>query len=77
MLELKTVNLKRTKLDTLVVPVCEDGGIHSDKTLSSMVAEAKTMLEFNGKAGQVLTLFSLSAPGSSVRFLSGSENAMT
>jgi hypothetical protein len=32
MLELKSVNLKRVKVDTLVVPVCEDRQIHTDKT---------------------------------------------
>jgi leucyl aminopeptidase len=57
MLELKTVNLKRAKVDTLVVPVCEDQTIHTDKTIVSMINTAKACKEFNGKKGETLTLF--------------------
>ncbi len=57
MLEVKAVNLKRTKVDTLMVPVCEDRGIHTDLTVTSMVEAAKALAEFNGKQGDVVTLF--------------------
>jgi len=57
MLELKSVNLKRAKVETLAVPVCEDGDIHNDQTLKSLVAAAKAKAEFKGKAGDRLTLF--------------------
>jgi leucyl aminopeptidase len=43
MLELKSVNLKRVKVDTLVVPVCEDRQIHTDKTLKSLTDAAKAI----------------------------------
>lgn len=57
MLELKTVNLKRVKVDTLVVPVCEDREIHTDKTLKTLTDVAKGFTEFNGKKGESITLF--------------------
>lgn len=56
MLEIKSVNLKRVKVDTLVVPVCEDREIHSDKTLTSLIAAAKASAVFKGKKGDVVTL---------------------
>jgi leucyl aminopeptidase len=57
MLELKTVNLSRAKVDTLVVPVCEDRAIHQDKTVASLVDAAKAYKEFKGKKGDRITLF--------------------
>ena len=57
MLEVKAVNLKRVKVDTLVVPVCEDRDIHADKLLTSLVGAAKALAEFKGKKGDVITLF--------------------
>ncbi len=57
MLELKTVNLKRSKVATLVVPVCEDGDIHNDGILKKLAADAKAKAEFKGKTGDNMTFF--------------------
>ena len=57
MLALKTVNLKRVKVDTLVVPVCEDRQIHTDKTLKALIDSAKGFAELEGKKGDRITLF--------------------
>ncbi len=57
MLELKAINLKRSKVETLVVPVCQDQDIHSDASLSAMIDRAKAYDEFSGKKGETLTLF--------------------
>jgi len=57
MLEVKTVNFRRTKVDTLVVPVCEDRDIHTDKTITSLIDAANAFKEFKGKKGDRLTLF--------------------
>jgi leucyl aminopeptidase len=57
MLELKTVNLKRSKVDTLVVPVCEDQEIHTDASVKTLVALAQNMPEFKGKPGDRITLY--------------------
>jgi len=63
MLEVKTVNLKRAKVDTLVVPVCEDSDIHTDMTITSLITDAKAFNEFKGKKGEVITLFKPSETG--------------
>jgi leucyl aminopeptidase len=57
MLEVKPVNLKRVKVDALVVPVCEDHAIHADATVKSLIDAAKSFPEFKGKKGDVITLF--------------------
>ena len=57
MLELKPVNLKRAKVQTLAIPVCEDGDLHTDPTVKSLAAAAKSKAEFKGKAGDGITLF--------------------
>ena len=57
MLEVKAVNLKRVKVDTLVVPVCEDRELHTDKSVRPLVDAAKAFAEFKGKKGDVITLF--------------------
>ena len=49
MLDVKAVNLKRVKVDTLVVPVCEDCELHTDKSVASLVDAAKGFAEFRGK----------------------------
>lgn len=57
MLELKSVNLKRTRVETLVVPVCEEEDIHSDPTVKALTAAAKALAEFKGKPGDRVSLF--------------------
>ena len=57
MVELKTVNLSNAKVETLVVPVCEDSEIHTNKTVISLVESAKALPEFKGKGGDRITLF--------------------
>ena len=52
MIEIKTVNLKRAKVNTLVVPVCEDQDIHTDSSVASLIDMAKAYDEFNGKKGE-------------------------
>ena len=49
MLEVKVINLKRVKVDTLVVPVCEDHEIHTDNTVKTLIDAAKA---FSGVQGE-------------------------
>ncbi len=37
MLYLKSVDLKKEKIESLVIPVCEDKNIHEDKTILSLI----------------------------------------
>jgi len=57
MIEIKAVNLKRSKVETLVVPVCEDQDIHTDAFVASLIDMARGYEEFNGERGDALTLF--------------------
>lgn len=57
MLEIKTVNLKRASVGTLVVPVCEDRSIHTDAMVKALIDQATVQAEFGGKKGETLTLF--------------------
>ncbi|MGA6924144.1 MAG: leucyl aminopeptidase [Desulfosarcina sp.] len=57
MLELKSVNLKRVEVETLAVPVCEDHEIHTDDTIKTLIRAASALDGFNGKKGDVVTLF--------------------
>jgi len=57
MVELKPVNLNSTKVETLIVPVCEDREIHTNKTVIGLEKSAKYYPEFKGKSGDRITLF--------------------
>jgi hypothetical protein len=58
MLEVKVVNLKRVKVDTLVVPVCEDAEIHADRTVKSLIDQAKALAGVQGQEGRCRYPFS-------------------
>ena len=79
MLEVNVVNLKRVKVDTLMVPVCEDCEIHSDKTVKSLIGQAKALAAFKGKKGDVVTLFQPADTGvnRAVFFGLGSSGTLT
>ncbi|QTA92800.1 leucyl aminopeptidase [Desulfonema magnum] len=52
MLELKSVNLIKDKIETLVIPVCEDKEIHDNQTIVSVVKKAKKIRAFKGEKDQ-------------------------
>ena len=58
MLVLKSVDLKKVKTETLLIPVCEDRNIHDDKTVSSLITKAKKLKEFKGGKGEDVTFYS-------------------
>ncbi len=55
MLKLKSIDLKKTRISTLAVPVCEDKNIHGSP-LSKLVEQAKKLEEFHGRKDETLTL---------------------
>ncbi len=57
MLYLKSIDLKKEKIRTLVVPVCEDKNIHADKTLLDIIKKAKKLKEFKGAKGDELIFY--------------------
>ncbi len=59
MLSLKSVDLKKEKIESLVIPVCEDKNIHDDKIISSLVDTAKKVKAFNGEKEDEIVLYHL------------------
>ena len=59
MLRLISADLKKDKIETLAVPVCEDKNIHSDASVAAIIRKAKRLKEFNGKKDQTITLYDL------------------
>jgi leucyl aminopeptidase len=59
MLSLKSVDLKKEKIESLVIPVCEDKNIHDDKIISSLVDTAKKVKAFNGEKDDEIVLYHL------------------
>ena len=55
MIRLKNIDIQKNSIATLVVPVCEDQEIH-DGILKSLSSQAKKFEEFDGKAGEEITL---------------------
>ena len=59
MLRLKAIDLKKQKIDTLIVPVCEDKKIHDDRIINAIIKKALNLKEFNAEKGDALTLYDL------------------
>ncbi|MBU4463806.1 MAG: hypothetical protein KKB05_07705, partial [Proteobacteria bacterium] len=49
MLKLTSIDLKKVKTETLIIPVCEDKTIHDSPTISLLIKKAKQLKEFTGK----------------------------
>ena len=58
MLQLKTVDLKKTKTETLVISVCEDTQIYDNSAIVSIINKAKKLKEFKGEKDDEVILFS-------------------
>jgi leucyl aminopeptidase len=61
MLTVKSADLKKTKIDTLAVPVCENKNIYTDAGLKTIIKKAFSLKEFNGKKDETVTLYDLPA----------------
>lgn len=57
MLKLISIDLQKTKTDTLVIPVCEDRAIHTNRTIASLTKKAKGLPEFKGKRDDEVTFY--------------------
>jgi len=58
MIKLSSVDIKKSKVETLVIPVCEDKNIHTNRTVAALANMALAVKEFQGKAKDELTLYS-------------------
>ena len=59
MLTVKSADLKKTKIDTLAVPVCEDKNIYDDTGLKAVIKKALRLKEFSGKTDETVALYNL------------------
>lgn len=59
MLKLTSVNLKKVKTETLIIPVCEDKTIHDNPTISLLIKKAKQLKEFTGKKDDEVVFYDL------------------
>lgn len=57
MLQLKSVNLRKERIETLLIPVCEDKLIHDNQTISSMIRKAKETKAFKGEKDDEIIFF--------------------
>lgn len=57
MLKIMSKDLTRDRIETLVIPVCEDAVIHDDRQVAALARAAGKMTEFNGEKNQKITLY--------------------
>jgi leucyl aminopeptidase len=59
MIELKTIDLTKTRTETIAIPICQDASIHVGAINLSLEKKAKEFPEFKGEKGQELILHDL------------------
>ena len=59
MIGLKAADLRAQKIDTLIVPVCEDKKIHDDRIINAIIKKALNLKEFKAAKGDQVTLYDL------------------
>lgn len=57
LLRILPFSASKDKVETLVVPVCQDGLMYDDKRIAALVKKALKMSEFNGEKKQKMTLY--------------------
>jgi leucyl aminopeptidase len=71
MLHLNSVDLKKARIESMVIPVCEDKNIHEDKTILSLIRNAKKVKTFNGDKDDEVILYNLSEVKARIIFFLG------
>ena len=71
MLHLKSADLTKARIESLVIPVCEDKNIHEDKTILSLIRNAKKVKTFNGDKDDEVILYNLSEVKARIIFFLG------
>ena len=59
MIHLKSVDLKKEKVASLVIPVCEDKTVFDDEIIMSLIKNAKKFKEFKGEKNDEVTFYNL------------------
>ena len=63
-LQLIAADLKKEKIETLIIPVCEDKDIHDNQAISSLIKLTRKIKEFRGRPDDELILHNLPDVGS-------------
>jgi leucyl aminopeptidase len=58
MIKLQSLEIEKTPMSALAIPVCEDADIHDDR-VASLVVKAKKLKEFSGEQDETLILYQL------------------
>ncbi len=58
MLHLQSADLSKEKVETLVIPVCEDKEIHEDKVITGLIRRARKIKTFKGEKDDELIFYS-------------------
>jgi leucyl aminopeptidase len=66
MIHLKSADLIKEKIESLVIPVCKDKNIHEDKTILSLIRRAKEVKAFKGDKDDEVLLYNQSAVNSQI-----------
>jgi len=59
MIRLKSVDLKKEKVESLVIPVCEDKNVFDNKIIISLISKAKKIGEFKGDKDDEVVFYNL------------------
>ena len=57
MLAFAVADLKKSPIDTLIIPVCEDRPIHTDPTVVAVIKKAQNLKEFSGDKDEKLVFY--------------------
>lgn len=57
MIKFSSVDIKKTAVKTLVIPVCEDKNIHSDRAVAALAKKALAIKEFKAGTGDDITFY--------------------
>ncbi|MCP3950901.1 MAG: leucyl aminopeptidase [Desulfobacterales bacterium] len=57
MIKFSSINVKNTRVETLVIPVCADKSIHTDRMIAALAKRALTINEFKAGPKESLTLY--------------------
>ncbi|MBI9087460.1 MAG: leucyl aminopeptidase [Desulfobacterales bacterium] len=57
MIRLKKIDLEKTRVSAVIVPVCEDGPIHDDASIARLADQAMALAEFKGGAEDRVVLY--------------------
>jgi leucyl aminopeptidase len=63
MIKLTTLSYRKSGMEMLALPVCEDADIHVDPLLQEILAQALALEEFSGEPKQQVVLFAPQGSG--------------